>query len=102
MQSHDGEGAARTIAIGESIAEGSRLGSDFCLTDLRLALTFIDYARLAREEIVTVRAIKAGEMAVAAVNNLLPRLKLTPRETGEIVALLTAVEAGLAALRDPP
>ena len=95
MNSHDGDGSAKTLALGESIARAHRLGAEHCEIQLQIALTYLGYARGLRDSHVNERAVANARQVLASVRKTFPRLQLTPAEEVRINDLMNMVEAFL-------
>jgi hypothetical protein len=74
--------------------------TDFCITDLDVALTFLAIAKTSSNDETVQRNLKNARIAYETVLRYLPRLPLTKAEQQSIQVKLASVKARLDAFGD--
>jgi hypothetical protein len=84
-------------SIDEAIFASNRAGAAFVLTDLNLAMTFLDVAETSKRAETVSRNRQNARIAYDSVRRLLPRLALTAEEWQNIQEKLSNVKFRLEA-----
>ena len=92
MQSHDGEGSGKTLALGESIAPSHHLASEYCETLLQIALSYVEFAGERRDMHFRERAIAHARETLSSVQTRLARHEISPAEDARIQDLMAVLE----------
>ena len=80
------------------VEDSHRIGVQFLIADLALALTFLDVAETTRSEAARQRNRENARTAYHTVLHFLPRLSPSEEERGELEAKLAALKTRLLGL----
>ena len=92
MQSSDGDGSGKTLALGESIARSHRLAAEYCEVVLQISLSYLELARESGDLHFRDRATAHALDTLVSVKGRLARLELSPAEDARVQDLVAVLE----------
>jgi len=98
LSEHDQRDAVTKSNTGQIMEESRRIGVQFLIADLSVAMTFLDVADVTRSEEVRMRNREHARTAYAAVQRFMPRLSPSEEERPELEARLASLKTRLLAL----
>jgi hypothetical protein len=95
-------GDAMTNQTWQIMEQSNRIGVQFLITDLAVALTFLDFAEVSHSEDTRRRNRQNAQSAYDTVLRLLPRLAPSPEERATLEIKLAELKDRLMALGSEP